>query len=75
MAGLDSRVERNTTLSHQLDHVSFHVQEGQMRQSRKDCRQPLQPCPIKVPQWHKSPEGTIMSGSPGVTCLQSSTDI
>ena len=58
-------------MSHQLDHVSACFQKGQMSQGREDCREPLQPCPIE-PQWHESPEGTIVSGSPRMTCLQSS---
>ena len=73
MAGLDSRFKQHG-MSYQLDHVSACSQEGQMSQGRKDCRQPLQPCLIKVPQWHKSLEGTIVGGSPTMTCLPSSTE-
>ena len=44
-----------------------------MSQGRKHCRQLVQPRMIKAPQGCKSPEGTIVGKSPGMTCLQSST--
>ena len=73
MAGPDSRFKTEHNGSYQIDLVCACLQEGQMSQIGKDCRQPLQLCPIKGPQWCKAPEGTIVGKLPELTCLQSST--
>ena len=58
-------------MSYQLAFVSASFHEGQMSQSSKECRQPLQPFRIYKMRWYKPPEGTIVGRSPGMTCLQS----